>query len=228
MKYWPAEIKEKARQLASQGMPRGDIAAIIGVPQATLAKWTRHLGIQPVKYGEETRKKAVDLYGKGLSRPQIAHELGINIKTITGWIPPSQSSKFRPYPIELKRKARSMARQGMEKGEISAKLSVGYCTIARWTRDITNRHSHVNGRYFLILARLAGDGYFISQRSDSKMFRFLKRYVHVKSVLIGKLAVFYLPGNERKAFFGLIKRQEIQPLTERKANLLKEAFGVRE
>jgi hypothetical protein len=223
---WPEEIRQKARELAVKGLSRSQISVQMGVPAATLSKWVVYLDRQPITYPEEVRKKAIDLSEKGMSRIYISKKLGINIKTISGWVNPSLW--FAPYPLELKRKARMMVKRGIEKGEVAERLKVHYGSVSRWTRDLTNRHSHVNGRYFLVLAELVREGFFISNRNDYLVLKFLKKYVPIKSKLVGRLVICYLPGRGASAFKGLINRKEIQPLTERKVNLLKEAFNIRQ
>ncbi len=220
---WPEEIKRKARDLAAQGMSRSQISIQLNVPAATLSKWVVHLGRQPIRYSEEIRKKAMEMRNAGLSRPQISRAMGINIKTISGWL--DSNPLFKPYPLELKRKARIMAKHGIEKGDIALRLKVNYSTICRWTGDLTNRYSHVNGRYFLALAEIARKGYMVSSRNDAFVFKFLKRYVPVKSILIGKSAIYFLEGSEMKVFNDIIKRSDLK-LDERKISSLKRYFGL--
>ena len=222
---YPDEIKEKARQLIASGLSRSKTAVFLGVPYGTLYKWKIPSPNKSVVYSDEIKQRARELSKSGLSRPKISEKLGINIKTISGWILPTESKK--PYPQALREKAKRMARSGVEKSEIAGSLRVNYETIARWTHDITNRHSFVNGRYFLVLAKLANDGYFISNRNDALVFKVLRRHVQVNMLLIGKLRIHYLPGSGRKAFESLIKRKEVQPLTESKINLLRLAFKRR-
>ena len=224
MKYWPSEIKDKARELAKSGMARAEIAKTLGVPAATLCKWARGLGVQPIHYSLEDREEAERLYESGLSRPQIASKLGINIKTISAWLKPSNDKK--PYPLEVHKKAKMLAKRGIAKGEIAMKLKVNYATICRWTGDLTNRHSHVNGRYFLALAEIAKKGYMVSSRKDVFIFKFLKKYVPIKSVLIGGSAVYYLEGREMQVFSDIVKRSDLK-LNEAKIENLRMAFGLR-
>ena len=54
-----------------------------------------------------------------------------------------------------------LAKEGIPKGEISLKLNVSYVTVCHWTGDLTNRHSHANGRYFLSLAEIAKKEYMV-------------------------------------------------------------------
>ena len=224
MKYWPSEIKDKARELAKSGMARPEIAKALGVPVATLCKWVRGLGVQPIHYSLEDRLEAERLYESGISRPQIANKMGINIKTISVWLNPSDDKK--PYPLEVRKKAKMLAKRGMAKGEIAMKLKVNYTTICRWTGDLTNRHSHVNGRYFLALAEIAKKGYMVSSRKDVFIFKFLKKYVPVKSLLIGRSAIYYLEGSEMKVFNDIAKRSDLK-LNDRKLNLLRDSLKIR-
>ena len=224
MRYWQEDIKEKARDLAKSGMVRSEIAKALGVPVATLCKWVRGLGVQPIHYSLEDRLEAERLYESGLSRPQVANKMGINIKTVSAWLKPSDYRK--PYPLELKRKTRMLAKKGIFKGEISLRLNVGYATVCRWTGDLTNRHSHVNGRYFLALAEIAKKGYMVSSRKDVFVFKFLKKYVPVKSLLIGRSEVYYLEGSEMKVFNDLVKRSDLK-LNDRKLNLLRDNLKIR-
>ena len=224
MRYWQEDIREKARGLAKSGMTRGEISRTLGVPAETLCKWVRGLGVQPIHYGLEDRLEAERLYESGLSRPQIANKMGINIKTISTWLKPSDHK--RPYPVEVKRKAKALAKRGMQKGEIALRLGVNYTSVCRWTGDLTNRHSHVNGRYFLALAEIAKKGYMVSSRKDVFVFKFLKKYVPVKSILIGKSAVYYLEGSEMKVFNDIVKRSDLK-LNDRKLNLLRDSLKIR-
>lgn len=219
----PQEVKDKARELAKNGMSRSEISKTLNVPEATLCKWVKGLGLQPIRYGLEDRQEAERLYENGLSRPQIASKMGINIKTISAWLKPSDHKK--PYPLELRKKAKLMAKRGVAKGEIAMRLKVNYVTICRWTGDLTNRYSHVNGRYFLALAEIAKKGYMVSSRKDVFVFKFLKRYVPVKSILIGRSAVYYLEGSEMKVFNNIVKRSDLK-LNEAKIENLRTAFGL--
>jgi transposase-like protein len=219
------EIKEKARQLIASGLSRSRTAIFLGIPYGTLYKWKIPSPNKPVTYSDKIKRRAQELSKSGLSRPKIAQKLGINIKTISCWILPTESKK--PYPPDLREKARRMARSGVEKSEIAGSLRVHYETVTRWTHDITNRHSFVNGRYFLVLAKLANDGYFISNRNDALVFKVLRRHVQVNMLLVGKLRIHYLPGSGRKALKSLLARKELQPLTDRKISLLKVAFQNR-
>ena len=223
MRYWPSEIKDKARELAKSGMVRPEIAKALGVPVATLCKWVRGLGVQPIHYSLEDRLEAERLYESGLSRQQVANKMGINIKTVSAWLKPSDCR--RPYPLELKRKTRMLAKNGIPKGEISLRLNVSYATVCRWTGDVTNRHSHVNGRYFLALAEIAKRGYMVSSRKDVFVFKFLKKYVPVKSLLIGRSAVYYLEGSEMKVFNDITKRSDLK-LNQRKIDILMKTLEI--
>jgi hypothetical protein len=224
MRYWQEDIKEKARELAKSGMVRAEIAKTLGVPAATLCKWVRGLGVQPIHYSLEDREEAERLYESGLSRQQVANKMGINIKTISAWLKPSDDKK--PYPLEVRKKAKMLAKRGMAKGEIAMKLKVNYATICRWTGDLTNRHSHVNGRYFLALADIAKKGYMVSSRKDVFIFKFLKKYVPIKSVLIGGSAVYYLEGREMQVFSDIVKRSDLK-LNEAKIENLRMALRLR-
>ena len=221
---WPESIKEKARELARKGMTRTQIALQLNVPAATLSKWVVLLGRQPIKYTEKERHNAMALYEQGLSRQKIARQMGINIKTISGWVP---ASLYRqPYPTDLRDKARLLAKKGIEKEEIALRINVNYDTVCRWTRDLTNRHSHVNGRYFLVLAELAKNGYVVSGKNDRFLFKFLKKHVPIKSVWLGRSAVYYLEGSEMRAFSAILKRSDLK-LNEAKIENLRTAFGLR-
>jgi len=72
MKYWPKEVREKAREMILQGMSRSQVSIALNVPIGTLSKWVLRLGRHPITYGEDKRKEAWDIYNKGMSRPQIA------------------------------------------------------------------------------------------------------------------------------------------------------------
>ena len=69
----------------------------------------------------------------------------------------------KPYPFKVKRKAKALMRRGMSKGEIALRLKVNYTSIYRWVRDLTNRCSNVNSRYFLAPAEIAKKGYIVSR-----------------------------------------------------------------
>ena len=60
----------------------------------------------------------------------------------------------------------------------------------------------------------------VSSRKDVFVFKFLKQYVPVKSLLIGRSAVYYLEGSEMKVVNDLVKRSDLK-LNQRKINLLK-------
>ena len=63
-------------------------------------------------------------------------------------------------------------------------------------------------------------------RKDVFVFKFLKKYVPVKSILIGKSAVYYLEGREMKVFNDIVKRSDLK-LNEPKIENLRIAFGLR-
>ena len=46
----------------------------------------------------------------------------------------------------------------------------------------------------------------------------------VKSILIGRSAVYYLEGSEMKVFNDIVKRSDLK-LNQRKVNILKEVLG---
>ncbi len=221
---WTEDIKEKARGLARIGQSRNQISAQLGVPAATLSKWVVGLGKQPIKHTEKERQEAIKLYEQGLSRIKIAKQLGINIKTISGWVPPS--AYRQPYPPEIRKKVIKLAKKGIEKDEIALRLNVSYGTVCRWTRDLTNRHSHVNGRYFLALAEIAKNGYIVSGKDDRFLFKYLKKYVPIRSIWLGRSAVYYLQGREMQVFSDIVKRSDLK-LNEAKIENLRMAFGLR-
>ena len=62
-------------------------------------------------------------------------------------------------------------------------------------------------------------------RKDVFVFKFLKKYVPVKSLLIGRSAVYYLEGSEMKVFNDLVKRSDLK-LNDRKLNLLRDNLKI--
>lgn len=211
-----------------QGYKKAKIVEILGVGRTTVRRWTKtssHTYLKP--HSSEEKQKAIDLVSSGISRKEVSDKLGISYFTIVYWCRGINTwSKHPSYPTILKRKTRMLAKRGIPKGEISLRLNVSYTTVCRWTGDVTNRHSHVNGRYFLALAEIAKKGYMISSRKDVFVFKFLKKYVPVKSLLIGRSAVYYMEGSEMKVFNDIVKRSDLK-LNNRKLNLLRDSLKIR-
>jgi transposase len=215
-------------EMYKQGYKKAKIVEILGVGRTTVRRWTKtssHTYLKP--HSSEEKQKAIDLVSSGISRKEVSDKLGISYFTIVYWCRGINTwSKHPSYPTILKRKTRMLAKRGIPKGEISLRLNVSYTTVCRWTGDVTNRHSHVNGRYFLALAEIAKKGYMISSRKDVFVFKFLKKYVPVKSLLIGRSAVYYMEGSEMKVFNDIVKRSDLK-LNNRKLNLLRDSLKIR-
>ena len=65
----------------------------------------------------------------------------------------------------------------------------------------------------------------VSSRKDVFVFKFLKKYVPVKSLLIGRSAVYYLEGSEMKVFNDLVKRSDLK-LNQRRINMLLTVLNI--
>lgn len=220
----PQEQREKARALIEKGISKSRVAYELGIPLGTMAHWNIPSPNPPKSYGKETRDKAARMVLSGMSISETSKELGISHKTIRGWV---GSVKAVTHPRSLLLKARQLAGRGLDKAYLSRRYGLSSQTVARWTNDIVNKKSRVLGRYFMVLTELTNKGYFIADRKDASPIRFLCRYVKLKSLLVGKFAVCYLDGKKNRAINSLIQKKELQPLTERKLNLIKEAFGVK-
>ena len=103
-------------------MVRPEIAKALGVPVATLCKSVRRLGVQPIHYSFDHRLEPERLYESGLSRQQVAKNMGLNIKTVSPWLKPRDYRRF--YALELIRKTRLLAKNRIPKREISLRLNV--------------------------------------------------------------------------------------------------------
>jgi hypothetical protein len=65
----------------------------------------------------------------------------------------------------------------------------------------------------------------VSSRKDVFVFKFLKKYVPVKSLLIGRSAVYYLEGSEMKVFNDITKRSDLK-LNQRKIDILMKTLEI--
>ncbi len=218
------EIKSEAKGLVESGLTKGEVAYRLKVPLSTIQSWGIPSPNPPKKYNKETRQIAEELVLSGLSLSETAKQLGASIKTIRGWV---GNVKATAHPRSLLLKARRLAGRGLDKAYLSRRYGLSSQTVSRWTNDIVNKKSRVLGRYFMVLTELVNKGYFIADRKDASPIGFLCRYVKLKSILVGKFAVCYLDGKKNRAINSLIQKKELQPLTERKLNLIKEAFGVK-
>ncbi len=220
----PQEIKDKARELIEKGVSKSRVAYELDIPLGTLAHWNMPSPNPPKTYTEEVREKARQLVLSGLSISETAKQMGISIKAIRGWV---GSVKVTSHPKSLVLKARQLAGRGLDKTYVAKRYRLSYQTVSRWTNDIINRKSRVVGRYFMVLVEVLNKGYFITRRNDLVPIRFLSRYTNLKLKLIGRFAVCYFKGSEKRAFNALVTKEGMQPLTERKINLLRDAFGIR-
>ncbi len=218
------EIKDEARKLIESGITKGEVAYRLKVSLGTIEQWGIPSPNPPKRYTEDIKDKAEQMVLSGMSMSETAKELGISIKTIRGWV---GTVKIMSHPRSLVIKARQLAGRGLDKAYLSRRYGLSSQTVSRWTNDIVNKKSRVLGRYFMVLTELVNKGYSITSRKDASPIQFLRRYINLKSILIGRFAICYLKGSEKTAFDELIKKEEMQPLTERKLNQLKNAFKLR-
>ena len=218
---FPLEIKNEAKRLVELGLTKGEVAYKLKVPLGTIQAWGIPSPNPPKVYTEETRQRAEQLVLSGLSLSETAKQLGASIKTVRGWV---GSVKANTYPKSVVVKARKLAGRGFDKTYLSRRYKISYQTIERWSNDIINRKSRVAGRYFIMLVKLIDKGYFITSRRDSIPTTFLRRYIDINIVSIGRFTVCYLKEKKKKALEGLLKTKEMQSLAERKINTLKLAF----
>lgn len=126
------------------------------------------------------------------------------------------------YPIAIKQRARQLAKLGIQKTAIPNILRVSYPSIVRWTSDIASERGRVSGRYFQLLCRLINDGFILMRRKDLKIYRILKRDTDVRSLVFGKIVLFFIRGREAVAERALIPKSK--DLSKRKLNMIRLVF----
>ncbi len=188
------ETVDNAIELAKWGHSKVEIARILSVPVNTLYKWNLP---QPTQYLDELKQKAREMVLSGVSKIQTAYKLGVSSKSICNWTADIPRNKIA-YPQKLKHKIRYLVRKGMSKVEVSEAFGVGCTTVTRWTTDLHNNDSKISGRYFLILKELIEKGHIAAKRKEVPIYKALMKCAPIKSIIIGKTAIYYLDNNKRK------------------------------
>ncbi len=221
----PESVKQRAVEMLSSGLSRTETAGRLGIAISTINRWNIPISNKQVIYTDEFRKKALDLVASGKSRLKTAAELGINLKTLNKWL--NRAPELKRYPDKFKKKVRRLIKSGVQKTELSNMLKVSYPTIVRWTSDLKGKHSRIGGVYFQILCNLINRGYVISNRKNIMIFKRIGKNALIKSVIIGKVAIYCLPGKEAVAIKAFLDIKQPNGFSKRKISEIQMALKNR-
>lgn len=222
-KHYSDEAKRRAAAMVQNGISRNKTAIILGIAKSTLWRWGTPAFPPTKPYSKSVKEKALKLYNSGLSRLEISIKLGINVKRINKWFGKSREGRpYKAYPTALKNKVRRLVKLGIQKTEIPNILGVGYPTVVRITHDLKGDKSRVSGRYFKLLCTLINGGFILIRRKDLNIYRVMKRYANIRTVVFGRDALIFIRGGELAAQKALSSK--LKDISKRRLNTIKQAF----